>query len=410
MRRAELNRILRSETFVRSPRLSSLLQYICERTWTGRTDELSEQQIGIFFFRRPPGFNAGEDAIVRGTARHLRKRLELYYGTEGLNSSLRLTVPKGGYVAHLEPVVEPDEPAISLPLQASPPVGTKQSVPWKLGIIAALLVLAGVVSAVLLHRSHSDASAQNDGPSALWHALFDPARRTVLVPGDPALNLYTAYTHHAVPLTAYTEQSYQTDPAVTSVSPQGPGTISKITMATMADLKLISDLVRIPYREHIPIPDQQVEVRYARDLSAADLRNANLVLLGTSSFDPWVSVYDAKLDFHLERNFGNYTFAVSDRAPHVGESAFIRDTDNQALTLVAFTSTPGGDAHVMLIQGSSMGCIYAGEHFLFTEPMWQPVIRAATIGGQLHAFEVVLASDYIRDEVSNTHVLAYHVH
>jgi hypothetical protein len=57
-----------------------------------------------------------------------------------------------------------------------------------------------------------------------------------------------------------------------------------------------------------------------------------------------------------------------------------------------------------------MGAIYAAEHFLFTQRMWQPVIDAATENGKLHDFEVLMTSDFVKDEVSNTRILTYHIH
>ena len=100
--RKALQRILVSRTFSKAPRLCSLLQYIVENSLTGKLDNLTEQQIGIQVFNRSPGYNSGEDTIVRGTARHLRQRLEQYYTDEGQAERLRICVPKGGYVAHFE--------------------------------------------------------------------------------------------------------------------------------------------------------------------------------------------------------------------------------------------------------------------------------------------------------------------
>jgi hypothetical protein len=407
----ELERIVRSDTFSKSPRLAALLKHICERTWTGRTDELSEQQIGIHFFHRQPGFNTGEDAIVRGTARHLRKRLDLYYGTEGRLNRTGISVPKGGYVARFEetrrlPVADPEIAAA----EEHDPYPDARGTNWAPWIVATVALLA-VISGIFAWR-HVPTRQTNltDGPILMWKALFQPNHRTVIVAGDSALNLYTAYTHHAVPLRVYMEQGYQNDPTIKAISPEGPGLISMVNAATMADLKLTSELVRVPYRENLSIADKNVEIRYARDVNEADLHDANLILLGASTFDPWVSVYDKNLDFHLDRGFEHYTFRVLNRAPQKGEDAVITKDDNEALTTVALTETPSGTEHVLLIGGSTMGSVYAAEHFLFTQRMWQPIIDTATVQNKLHNFEVVLKSDFVKDEVSNTRVIAYHVH
>lgn len=413
-REDELARILGSHTFTKSPRLASLLKYICERTWSGHVDELSEQQIGIHFFHRQPGFVAAEDAIVRGSARQLRKRLELYYETEGKSSTVQIVIPKGGYVArfeHIVPQFSQNRPEQGDHADPGEPHPARRHGLMRYGFI--VLLLAAVTAGGLLwwkRRPAPIAKLQTDGPVILWRTLFQPNQRTLIVPGDPALNLYTVYKHRDVPLIQYTEQSYQDDKDILAISPHGTGILSKINMTTMADLKLVSELVRIPYRESIPIPDKNVEVRYARDISAADVRGANLVLLGASTFDPWVTLYDTNLDFKLDRNFENYSFRVLNRAPRKGEPQVFTLQYAQALTIVALTSTPNGENRVLLIEGSTMGSIYAGSHFLFTQKMWEPVIHAATDDGKLRNFEVLLKSNFIKDEVSDIQVMAWHVH
>jgi hypothetical protein len=408
----ELERVTHSSTFSKSPRLASLLLHICERSWSGRTDELSEQQIGIHFFHHPPGFNAGEDAIVRGTARHLRKRLELYYETEGRKSTHRISVPKGGYVSRFEALECPVETSVvERPFHAEEP----SSAPSRfqlltLGIVAVSLVIvlvAGYLGRGALRRARA---VHSDGPTLLWKSLFQPNHRTVIVPGDSSLNLYTAYKHRPVSLTQYTNQSYQQDQEIAALSPEGPGLISRIDTTTMADLQVVSNLVRVPYREALDVPDANIEIRYARDVNEADLRGANLILIGASSFDPRISVYDNRLDFQLERNYEHYTFRVLNRVPKPGEEPIVTRSDGEALTIVALTGSLSGKEHVLLIEGSTMGSVYAALHFLMTDNLWRPVINAASTDGTLHNFEVLLKSDLVKDEVSSTRVVAWHVH
>jgi len=87
-------RIASSEIFARSEFLPKFLLYICDRQLSGRTHEITEQQIGERVFGRPAGYSPGEDNIVRNYAGQLRKRLEVYY--ERVGSGLPTTLPDGG--------------------------------------------------------------------------------------------------------------------------------------------------------------------------------------------------------------------------------------------------------------------------------------------------------------------------
>jgi adenylate cyclase len=96
--RLQLERILRSPAFQGSVSVSRLLRYTVEAVLRGERDKLKEYVIGLEVFDRGEGFDPGHDAIVRVQARKLREKLDDYYRTEGVEDSVRIQCPKGGYV------------------------------------------------------------------------------------------------------------------------------------------------------------------------------------------------------------------------------------------------------------------------------------------------------------------------
>ena len=76
--RAELDRILASDIFTRSERLSAYLRFIVERTLAGEGDTLKEQVLAIGLYGKTADFNTAADPIVRVDARRLRDRLREY--------------------------------------------------------------------------------------------------------------------------------------------------------------------------------------------------------------------------------------------------------------------------------------------------------------------------------------------
>src|ERR1019366_1158871 len=96
------SRVVNSPHFEKSPRLRSFLTFICEMELTGRRPEINEQQVGVRVFGRPPGYNPGDDSIVRSQARFLRQRLEEFFRTSGQNAPVRIVIPKGSYVPVFE--------------------------------------------------------------------------------------------------------------------------------------------------------------------------------------------------------------------------------------------------------------------------------------------------------------------
>src|SRR5579871_5258652 len=95
--RAELKSVLESGLFTRSPRLTRLLEYLCDKHLEGGAEEVKEYQIGVEVLGRPSTFDPTEDAAARVEAYRLRKRLKEFYDTEGQSHALRIDVPLGHY-------------------------------------------------------------------------------------------------------------------------------------------------------------------------------------------------------------------------------------------------------------------------------------------------------------------------
>src|SRR5437763_13689610 len=90
--RAELKSVLESAHFVRAPKLSHLLSYLCEKLFSGQTGSIKEYSIGVEVFGRGDSFDQNSDSIVRVEANRLRKRLAEYYSAEGKSHRLRIAI------------------------------------------------------------------------------------------------------------------------------------------------------------------------------------------------------------------------------------------------------------------------------------------------------------------------------
>lgn len=115
--RAEFESVLASGLFVRSPRLSRLLNYLGAKYLEGADDEIKEYQIAVEVLGRPATFDPADDASVRVEAHRLRKRLREFYQTDGHSHRLRIEVPLGHYAivfqsTTAEPALEEKEDEI----------------------------------------------------------------------------------------------------------------------------------------------------------------------------------------------------------------------------------------------------------------------------------------------------------
>lgn len=122
--RHQLRRILASGNFKASARNRHFLEYVVEETLAGRAERIKAYTIAISVFGRAAGFNPDLDSIVRIEAGRLRRSLEHYYLTAGIDDAFRITIPKGTYVPAFGPTLPLDQPA-SVP--TLPPAATTRA-------------------------------------------------------------------------------------------------------------------------------------------------------------------------------------------------------------------------------------------------------------------------------------------
>ncbi len=94
----ELESVLASGIFDRSPSLAQLLTYVCQKHFEGTADEIKEYNIAIDALGRPADFDQKRDSIVRVQFHRLRERLADYYESEGATHPFRIVIPPGQYV------------------------------------------------------------------------------------------------------------------------------------------------------------------------------------------------------------------------------------------------------------------------------------------------------------------------
>ena len=123
--RRQLDRVLRAESFVRSPQISRFLQFAVEKGLAGDKDQLKEITVALEVFERPADFDPKLDPIVRVEAGRLRNKVREYYATEGASDPLWVGLAKRGYrpVVRLQaakpaPGPLPDGPSLAvLPIE-----------------------------------------------------------------------------------------------------------------------------------------------------------------------------------------------------------------------------------------------------------------------------------------------------
>ena len=164
-RRDALYAVLNSSTFARNPRLSALLDYICQRSLAGQTDSIKEFSIATDVFGRPADFDQSTDAIVRVEMHRLRRKLKEFYAAEGADQPIEIVVQSGHYFPEFIPrqksieAAQPErsitwsEPEIAL----SPARRSASRFSVSIPVLASLLLLVLLAAFALARlRFHTD--------------------------------------------------------------------------------------------------------------------------------------------------------------------------------------------------------------------------------------------------------------
>ena len=152
--RAELEAVLASPIFARSPTLAHFLSYLCEKTFAGDAGHIKEYSVALEVFGRRDSFDQDTDSIVRVQANRLRKRLAEYYRGEGAGHSLQIVIPVGQYVPQFQSK-KPAEPASDVPskegAKATTPAWLWRRPTWVI-FATALVCITVVAIAIRLHQ------------------------------------------------------------------------------------------------------------------------------------------------------------------------------------------------------------------------------------------------------------------
>jgi hypothetical protein len=375
-----VQRILSSLPFQKSTRLRELLEHVTERTIHGHAHELTEQQIGSTLFHKPSGYSSLEDSSVRVHARQLRLKLHEYFDEEGRNEPLILSIPKGTYT----PIFKPATKAASLIADAAP--GASPGMSWRSGAILAwtLCGVLVVVCTFLLYRSarrgtpgFTESAANPPWP---FSQVFDSRHQTLIVVADSNYGMFRILTSQPGSLEQYLHRDYLHSSS--KLKPDGADFrlneyMTNSTLTSFADVADVATLLEMAG----PL-QKQVSVRYPRDLAMRDLDHDNYVLIGSPGSNPWVSLFQNKLNFReSEAIVGNSVkaFVNTNRLP--GEEARyegLRWTGAMGEDYAAIALLPNvtHDGSVLIMQGLQQEGTEAAGRFL-ADPESRRQLKAA---------------------------------
>jgi hypothetical protein len=415
-----VQRIVATPNFARSPRLSSFLLYVCRQSILGRSAGLSEQKIGEIVFKRPVGYDSRDDNIVRSHASRLRHRIEAYFREEGASETLRISIPRGGYIPMFERLeAESAAPeVISLGMAErshdAPALLVKpvtrgiwgRTVRWSLAAICVL-----IVGLSFYHYLVHWLWGQKTPTQKLWSQLFREDQNTIIVPADVSLVLTKLITGHSVDLTEYASGRYKASIGCVGACDRDLAQeVESRRYTSMADLEFAAALARLPEAS-----SNRTQIRYVRDLQLEDFKQSNLIMAGSLVANPWLSIVEKEMNFVLHDDSSTGTLRVVNMKPRANEKSeyLFRNEDprHRGLATIAFLPNLSGNGNLLIVQGFTLAGTEAAAELVTSGKNFDNLFPAFSGNrSTLPHFEVLLETMDVNGMSSRPTVLALHTY
>jgi hypothetical protein len=412
-RDALVDRVAAAPIFRKSSRLRELLVFLCKRSQLEPGAPIHEQEIGVEVFGRPQGYDTSQDTLVRVQVSQLRKKLQQHFSEAGQKEPVVIEIPKGSYTP-----VFGDRKTASVPAdsQRLASLGARTS-PLSLGL--AVLAVVGLCCSVWLgfrlagsSRSRLARSEPNTELDRLWLQMFGNRRPVCVVPSDGSIVVFQDVLQRQLSMNEYRQAQFARIAEEEIANPERRSaakmTVAKpYTHAVDAHLVALIEVLNASHQIHS-------DYVFTRDFGTSYLGSHNLVLLGTRRSNPWVELFEDRLNFRSRFQESPPVPSFANHAPLPGEEAnFAEIWGRHAYCRVAYIpmlTESGGN--VLIISGTDMASTQAGGQFISSE-RWINLLRARlNLSGtaRFPYFEVLLKVEYPIVRAPRFEIIAHRVH
>ena len=365
--KAQIDRILQSQTLYSSQGLRRLLQFLAHKSLCGEDDQLKEYTIGIDAFGKPSTYDPRQDSTVRIQVGRLRQKLVEYYQTEGKDDPIVVELPKGRYKLNWQPRPQTE---IDFPLTASL-TGTAAPSPQSRRTV---LLLTVCLIAVAVWAVYATVQMRGTRQSAVLRSQWTPEIAA----------LWTPFVDTERPLLISIS-------APLFVELPGFGVFRDLSVNRPEDIPKSPTIAAVQKALHIPLPQPvmsygtlggahvsfmlgkllaarkaNVSLVNSNELSWRQVSENNLIVIGSTRFFNQLASMPVKTDLTLEAGVG-----IRNLKPRAQEPASFVDANAKqtgiAYVLVSHTPGPLANTDVMSFAGRS-GAGIMGAVAWFAEP------------------------------------------
>jgi hypothetical protein len=448
----ELQEIVEGSAFKGSDRCRQFLLYVVRQAMAGNLNSLKERVIGVEVFGRSANYNSSEDAIVRVTASDVRKRLQQHY-LRNSTAGFRINLPIGSYVPeitatsdlmakhsaslksiqtappsflgvdeapkHLSPAQgSTDISAVAIPVATNSETAFSANRPRlrRQSLLVALAVL-GALSIPLNFVLWSVSRKDNLGGRAAalsvlpWSAFFRSSDSTHIITSDPTVVMIQRVTRNRISLSDFVNQEYI--PEHSSLSPESKEILLN---ALQQDWTPPGDVESaMSFGELAQSASRTISVQPAVKTRASDFKtDDNFILLGSPRSNPWVSLFNDRLDFQFFTPQGSQGEEIRNIHPRQNEQSIYiptTGTAGESYAIVAFAQNPDQAGRVLILAGATGQGTDAAGKFITDLPRLSQALQNCGISssGSVKNFEFLLRVSVMAGSSRGFDVVTCHI-
>jgi hypothetical protein len=423
---ALLERVASSQHFKRAARLREFLLYVGQSSIENSGATIHEQEVGTTVFGRQAGYDTSLDNIVRVNATELRKRLELYFVTEGSEELVVIEIPRGSYTTVFRPRVvtnerpqQPETPlieeAVAVPatdeVVEAPtrvtPVSWLSHLPW---IVAGLLLGACVYLSWQNARLESTLSPWKSNPALqmFWVRFFDSAQPTDVVVADTSFAVAEDIASRTISLGDYLSYGYKRlaeDPAISPDRRADLGLVLERNNGSVGDFIVARRILALDPTA------AALQLKFARDYSPEAIKTNSVILIGSEQSNPWVELFKDRLNFSMEYDPAEHRPFVRNRNPRPGEQSVYNGTSgparNEGYSIVAFLPDLSRNGNALIIAGTDSQATRSAGEFVTNGDSLEALRNKLGARDGFPYFEVLLHNMQITGTPLRSEILAF---
>lgn len=422
--RAQIDKIIESETFRTSPVLRRLFAFLSERSLSGKDDAIKEYTIAIDGLGKHHSYDPQRDSTVRIQVGRLRQKLAEYYRLEGSGDPILIEIPKGSFNLRCEKRLQSGD-AIRAPRfdpglgEAGPstkptlihtwisePFGSHAKSPTTLMLAVVLLasLVWGAWATIQLSNERSAKATQaswSPDIEQLWGPFVDPKRHVLVSIASP---LYIGFQGEGVYRDLrldHWEDVLKSKKIQAIQKTLGmPQLVPRYYYTGFGDAEAAFEVARL-----LGARQSELSVARSSELTWQQLADNNVISLGPPRFfEDQLRSLSKQLEFTMDSN------GITNLHPRPGEPVTLQDSypsiektgaatvPDEGEIYVLVTSTPGplGKGEVRSFSCNHNPGLYAAMQW-FTNPQFAMVLvgKLKTASGSVpRSFQLVLDVQY----------------